>query len=480
MAVKLKWGKQTFMLDVDPEEGFEVLKAQVFALTNVPVERQKLLVKGKVLKEGTDLSIILKAKKLMLMGTAEALIQGPTKKIEFIEDMPESKRVQLQDRVSAGLQNMGNTCYLNSGLQCLRYVGELKEELTKSWQTQSDPLTSYLGSVYAKLDTSPSTVVPISFVDAFRKSYPQFSEQNERGAYKQQDADESMVEILSHLSRNMTKTLPLKSRMGESKTNLIQQLFGGEMEYTLTNKEVPSESSTGRESFTKLKCFIDIKTNFLFQGLENYMNDEIEKRSPSLGRNVLYTKQSKISKLPKYLIVQFVRFFWKKEAQKKAKIMRRVQFNEKLDILNYCSNQLKSSLQHVRVKLKEEEDAKLGLIPLGKTEDESNPKKQKVEEKTEPKEEEEPQVPPQPTDSSGNYELTAVVTHQGRAADSGHYIGWVRTKPGSGDWLQFNDDVVTEHTTADILKLCGGGDWHMAYLCIYRRIDDVAGRDFEA
>jgi ubiquitin carboxyl-terminal hydrolase 14 len=26
---------------------------------------------------------------------------------------------------------------------------------------------------------------------------------------------------------------------------------------------------------------------------------------------------------------------------------------------------------------------------------------------------------------TGNYELKAIVTHQGRSADSGHYVGWV-------------------------------------------------------
>lgn len=27
---------------------------------------------------------------------------------------------------------------------------------------------------------------------------------------------------------------------------------------------------------------------------------------------------------------------------------------------------------------------------------------------------------------TGAYELVAIVTHQGRSADSGHYVGWVR------------------------------------------------------
>ncbi len=73
-----------------------------------------------------------------------------------------------------------------------------------------------------------------------------------------------------------------------------------------------------------------------------------------------------------------------------------------------------------------------------------------------------------PMGFTGQYELHAVVTHKGRSADSGHYIGWVRQAPGSAFWWCYNDDVVTEVRTEDILKLGGGGDRDMAYLNFYR------------
>ncbi len=56
--------------------------------------------------------------------------------------------------------------------------------------------------------------------------------------------------------------------------------------------------------------------------------------------------------------------------------------------------------------------------------------------------------------------------HQGRTADGGHYMGWVRQ---AGDnWLVFDDEDVSECKTAEVLQLSGGGDWHMAYMCFYR------------
>ena len=61
-----------------------------------------------------------------------------------------------------------------------------------------------------------------------------------------------------------------------------------------------------------------------------------------------------------------------------------------------------------------------------------------------------------------------MVTDKGRDADSGHYIGWVRQAEGSDAWWKFDEDVVTEVQTAEIMALRGGGDWHTAYLNFYR------------
>ncbi|XP_064605984.1 ubiquitin carboxyl-terminal hydrolase 14-like [Liolophura sinensis] len=69
------------------------------------------------------------------------------------------------------------------------------------------------------------------------------------------------------------------------------------------------------------------------------------------------------------------------------------------------------------------------------------------------------------SNNSGFYELSAVLTHKGRSSSSGHYVGWVRRK--GDEWLMFDDDKVHPVTSEDILKLCGGGDWHCAYVLLY-------------
>ena len=67
---------------------------------------------------------------------------------------------------------------------------------------------------------------------------------------------------------------------------------------------------------------------------------------------------------------------------------------------------------------------------------------------------------------AGRYELAAVLTHKGRSADSGHYVSWV--KQDDGAWIQFDDDEMIPRKEEEVMALSGGGDWHMAYLLLYR------------
>ena len=73
---------------------------------------------------------------------------------------------------------------------------------------------------------------------------------------------------------------------------------------------------------------------------------------------------------------------------------------------------------------------------------------------------------------TGNYELVAVVTHKGRSAEGGHYVGWVHSR--GDEWLCFDDDIVTTVKVDEILQLRGGGDWHTAYMAFYRKLETDA------
>jgi ubiquitin carboxyl-terminal hydrolase 14 len=59
--------------------------------------------------------------------------------------------------------------------------------------------------------------------------------------------------------------------------------------------------------------------------------------------------------------VQFVRFFWKRESNQKAKILRKVDYPLELDVYEFCSDELKQKLQAPRQMLRDAENAKFGL-----------------------------------------------------------------------------------------------------------------------
>jgi len=41
------------------------------------------------------------------------------------------------------------------------------------------------------------------------------------------------------------------------------------------------------------------------------------------------------------------------------------------------------------------------------------------------------------------------------------------------DWSKYDDEKVSPCKEDDILALCGGGDWHTAYMCYYKRLDKM-------
>uniref|UniRef100_A0A060TD12 Ubiquitin carboxyl-terminal hydrolase n=1 Tax=Blastobotrys adeninivorans TaxID=409370 RepID=A0A060TD12_BLAAD len=451
---------------------------QLYSLTGVPPERQKVLVKGGQLKDDTDVKTLnfKPNQSIMMLGTAGELPKEPAVKPQFAEDMSDQQLAQVQQYPN-GLINTGNTCYLNSTIQALRQVPELEQEL-KRYNGSMD-VASGLRDLYRGMSSSTDAYLPIAFINTIRQRFPQFAERGNDGHFKQQDAEEAWSQILHAVGAN------LKDPQGSS--SFVDKYFGGTFKTTLRNDETDAEpEKTGEESFVKLNCFISKDTNFLRDGLMEGLSEKIEKRSDVLDRNAQYTLTKKVDRLPKYLTVHFVRFFWKRDVGKKSKILRKVTFPMNYDATELCTPELRDKLVPAREKYREVEKEKVELQRAAKrakfqelegelskdvnkegqiSESKKTEFQKQLAESVDPALREDPSV-----NSTGLYELIAVVTHAGASADSGHYQTYAKNDKEEGKWWRYNDDKVSLVGEDKVEALAGGGESDSALLLLYRAV----------
>lgn len=128
-------------------------------------------------------------------------------------------------------------------------------------------------------------------------------------------------------------------------------------------------------------------------------------------------------------------------------------FPKNLDLYEFCTEELKSSLD------------------VGRDMETEMREKELEESKGKPAEHTSGEAEFGTGIDNGSYQLVAVVSHKGRSADSGHYVGWVHFR--DDDWVKYDDDFVSQVSLEDVMALKGGGDAHMAYILIYRKVQVV-------
>ena len=84
--------------------------------------------------------------------------------------------------------------------------------------------------------------------------------------------------------------------------------------------------------------------------------ENIEKQSPTLGRDAQYVKSMAITRLPGYITIQMVRFHFKQKEAVNAKVLKDVKFPVMLDMFEMCSKELQDRLVPRRTQFKEYED----------------------------------------------------------------------------------------------------------------------------
>ncbi|KAF9037349.1 cysteine proteinase [Hymenopellis radicata] len=501
MDVNIKHAGKTLAVVLDVEQPPSAFKDAVYQVTGVPVERMKIMVKGGVLKDDSDWKKIgpKPGQTFMVIGAAGELPKPPEKPVTFLEDMEDQELAEAL-AIPSGLKNLGNTCYMNATIQALRVIPPMQAALNTT--SASGSLIPQLRDLYSSMLKTTDSITPLTFLQALRQALPQFAEQSRGGlGYAQQDAEEAYSQIVNCLR-------PVTDASDANKKFVEQWMMGEISRETKLEGDASLEPPTfSTEKVLKLECHISITTNYMATGIANSLQTTLTKRSPALGHEASYVQTTRVTRLPSFLTVHMVRFAWRADVGRKAKIMRKVKFPTTYDALEITSDELKARLMPVNRRLVEIDKGraerrkirlrKRGLVGGGDTaamdvDDQGEP-----EDVIRAKEREEIEGLVDPVVKadigaswSGLYDLVAIVTHKGAAADSGHYIGFAKksafhdptyldpkanvdTKTldileADEDWYKFDDDKVSVFPKEKLGTLDGGGEDSAAYVLVYR------------
>ncbi|KIL65371.1 hypothetical protein M378DRAFT_186464 [Amanita muscaria Koide BX008] len=541
--VTVKHAGKTHEVQLSTDLPPAAFKDAIYQVTGVPVDRMKVMAKGVVIKDDTPWKKVApkEGQTFTVIGAAGELPKPPEKPIVFLEDMDDAELAEALAK-PVGLDNLGNTCYMNATIQALRAIPELQLALNSSGLPPGLPLPNALRNLYKNMSSTTDTVNPDTFLQVLRQVNPQFAQIDRSGKgsiaglgrYAQQDAEECYSQIINSLRQVPGLSSDSPSSSAQTKT-FVEQFLMGQMQRTLTCDESPDEPpSITREEVLKIECNISTTTNYMLPGIKISLDTEVEKNSPTLGREARYSLKSRLTRLPTYLTVHMVRFAWKADIEKKAKIMRRVKFPTEFDTLDLVTDELKAKLVPVNRRLLEIEKDRgerrkirkrtKGVVgasssssgaqtadrdvemanasgpasvtataasPSGSTE---QAEAVKLEDETVYRAKElaelegliHPDLKQDVGSSvSGLYDLVAIITHKGAAADSGHYIGYAKKSvfhkslvqgsqkapehdENDEDWYKFDDDRVSIFPQEKLSTLDGGGEDSSAYVLLYK------------
>ncbi|XP_050424482.1 ubiquitin carboxyl-terminal hydrolase 8-like isoform X1 [Adelges cooleyi] len=226
-----------------------------------------------------------------------------------------------------GLQNLGNTCYMNSILQCLSST----EDLAKYFINHFDKFINHKSRTQGFVAKEFRNVI-VNLWSQSSRSFQCQTFKNTIGQYKdmfkhydQQDSHEFLTILLDWLHDDLNKPKNNTIILGASKetgeedwgqwtninNSIIQSLFYGQQKSSVSC-DTCSEKSTTFEPFSSLSLPLPSEGNkcTLSDCLKLYLNGESISgwHCPKCKRSRDATKKLDIMRLPPYLIIHLKRF----------------------------------------------------------------------------------------------------------------------------------------------------------------------------
>ena len=414
MQITVKWNGQLFNeIEVNSAGGTGIqLKENVYRATGVEPERQKIIIKGIILKDETDLSTLSLSEgcTVIMMGTPQNKFT-PVEKTNLSAKSSSSTGIEGEEQqkekknLPIGLQKLGNTCYFNSVIQC---IFNLKLNMEEYFEPTAGLLSQEIHALYSEACKAKKSegdkeetegLEPSSCLRALRSLNSQFSQISPVrvtptsfiGVFPaQQDAEECLSFILNQIPS-------------------LKELFRMEIEEKSVNENDPEDVQVRTDELFKVHCMISATTNNLSQGIKDFLHTKLIKQSPKTNQEAEFNSTIQITKSPQFLLVQMGRFSFRQDSQMGTKVLKKVSFPPNMNIREFCSEQ----------------------------------------------------------NNDCDFRLKALITHKGRALASGHYIAWCLNEHDK--WVKYDDDKVDFVTEDEIMSLAGGGDWHMNYLLFYEK-----------
>ncbi|GKC96035.1 ubiquitin carboxyl-terminal hydrolase 23, partial [Tanacetum coccineum] len=232
----------------------------------------------------------------------------------------------------AGLENLGNTCFLNSVLQCLTYTEPLAANLQSGTHQVTCQTAGFCAlcavekHVSCALQSSGKCLSPVDFLIHLQHISHTFK------FFRQEDAHEYLVNLLETMHMCcLPSGVPSESRACEK--SLVYNIFGGRLRSQLKCMQC-NYCSNKFEQFLDLSLHI-VKANTLYQAFSHFTAKEIldggakQYNCERCKQKVKALKQLTIHEAPNVLIIHLKRFGADMSGQK---INKKVFFPPTLDL----------------------------------------------------------------------------------------------------------------------------------------------------